>query len=252
MDCYQADLSFYKKELRFWCKGQDFITLIEKNYISFTSPNHGLKEYEINMAIMTQEEVNKQLKQNYQLSKIRAFLRIAKDIGIVKKNLNRMEVKTETSEYEAFNSEMTWEDKVDIELDNILSEYNPAEVLVAEMEASKWTYEEQSIHEMLAKYADIIYTDVKELAKTNIIQHIIHLLNLILIAQGCRSIDQRDRNWLKKELDELLEKDIIRKSMSPWATLIVIVGKKDGSWQMCLDFRKTNEVTKKNQYLISR
>jgi len=82
---------------------------------------------------------------------------------------------------------------------------------------------------MLAKYADIIYTDVKELAKTNIIQHIIHLLNLILIAQGCRSIDQRDRNWLKKELDELLEKDIIRKSMSPWATLIVIVGKKDGS-----------------------
>ena len=26
IDCYQADLSFHKKELRFWCKGQDFIT----------------------------------------------------------------------------------------------------------------------------------------------------------------------------------------------------------------------------------
>ena len=42
-------------------------------------------------------------------------------------------------------------------------------------------------------------------------------------------MDQRDRNWLKKELDELLEKGIIRKSMSPWATSIVIVGKKDKS-----------------------
>jgi len=82
---------------------------------------------------------------------------------------------------------------------------------------------------MLAKYADIIYTDVKELAKTNIIQHTIHLLNATSITQGCRPIDQRDRNWLKKELDELLEKGIIKESISLWATPIVIVGKKDGS-----------------------
>ncbi len=65
-------------------------------------------------------------------------------------------------------------------------------------------------------------------------------------------MDQRDRNWLKKELDELLEKGIIRESMSPWAIPIVIVSKKDESWRMCLDFRKTNEVTKKNQYSIPR
>ncbi len=58
MDRYQADLSFHKKELRFWCKGQDFITTIKKNWISFASLNHGLEEYEINMAIMTQEQVN--------------------------------------------------------------------------------------------------------------------------------------------------------------------------------------------------
>ncbi len=64
---------------------------------------------------------------------------------------------------------MTQEDKVDIELDNILSDYNPAEVLAAETEGPERTFEEQSIHELLAKYADIIYMDVKELVKTNII-----------------------------------------------------------------------------------
>ncbi len=58
MDRYQADLSFHKKKLRFWCKGQDFITTIEKNYISFASPNHDPEEYEINMAIMTVEQIN--------------------------------------------------------------------------------------------------------------------------------------------------------------------------------------------------
>src|SRR6266542_2136413 len=58
MDRYQADLSFHKKELRFRCRGQDFITTIKKNRISFASPNHGPEEYEINMAIMIQEQVN--------------------------------------------------------------------------------------------------------------------------------------------------------------------------------------------------
>ncbi len=55
MDRYQADLFFHKKKLRFWCKGQDFITPIEKNHISFASPNHGPEEYEINITIITQE-----------------------------------------------------------------------------------------------------------------------------------------------------------------------------------------------------
>ncbi len=86
------------------------------------------------MAIMMKEQVNQQLNQNYQLSEIRAFFRIAEDIGILKKDLDKVEVEIETSEYEGFDSEMMWEDEVDIELDNILSDYNPAEVLAAETE----------------------------------------------------------------------------------------------------------------------
>jgi len=55
-------------------------------------------------------------------------------MGIVEKDLNNVEVETETSEYKGFDSEITWEDKIDIELDNILSDYNPAEALAAEKE----------------------------------------------------------------------------------------------------------------------
>src|SRR6266542_2023238 len=108
-------------------------------------------------------------------------------MGIMKKDLNKVKVETEISGYkENFDSEMTWKNKINIELDNILNDYNPAEALAIEIEASKRTFEEQSIHELLVKYADIIYMDMKELAKTNIIQHTIHLLNSTLIAQGCR------------------------------------------------------------------
>ena len=94
------------------------------------------------MAIMIQEQVNQQLNQNYQLSEVRAFLRIAEDMGIVEKDLNKVEVETETSEYENVDSEMTWEDEVDIELDNILSDYNLAEALAAKKEGPERTFEE--------------------------------------------------------------------------------------------------------------
>ncbi len=109
---------------------------------------------------------------------------------MIEKDLNQVEVETETLENEEyFDPEMTWENEVNLELDNILSNYNLAEALVAETEVLKQTYEEQSVRELLINYADIIYTNMKELAKTNIIQHIIHLLNSIPIAQGCHSID---------------------------------------------------------------
>ena len=64
-------------------------------------------------------------------------------MGIVEKDLNKMKVETEISEYEEnFDFEMMWEDEVDIELDNILSDYNLAEALVAETEAPRWTFKE--------------------------------------------------------------------------------------------------------------
>ena len=64
-------------------------------------------------------------------------------MGIVKKDLNKVEVETETSGYkENFDSEMTWEDEVDIELDNILSDYNLAKALAVETEGPERTFEE--------------------------------------------------------------------------------------------------------------
>jgi len=63
-------------------------------------------------------------------------------MGIVEKDLNKVEVETETLEYKGFNSEMTWKDEVDIELDNILSDYNLAKALIAETEGPERIFEE--------------------------------------------------------------------------------------------------------------
>jgi hypothetical protein len=57
---------------------------------------------------------------------------------------------------------------------------------------------------------------------------------------------------LKKQIDELLEKDYIRLSTSPWAAPVLFVEKKDGTKRMCIDYKALNEVTVKNKYPLPR
>jgi len=42
---------------------------------------------------------------------------------------------------------------------------------------------------------------------------------------------------LKKQLEELLEKQFVRPSVSPWGALVLLVKKKDGTIRLCVDYR---------------
>lgn len=57
---------------------------------------------------------------------------------------------------------------------------------------------------------------------------------------------------LKKQIDDLLSKGLIRKSVSEWGAPVLFVAKKDGSWRMCIDYRALNRVTIKNKYPLPR
>ncbi|CAI7887071.1 unnamed protein product [Closterium sp. NIES-53] len=53
---------------------------------------------------------------------------------------------------------------------------------------------------------------------------------------------------LKKQLEDLLAKEFIQPSSSPYASPVLFVRKKDGSLRMCVDYRGLNKITVKNQY----
>jgi len=57
---------------------------------------------------------------------------------------------------------------------------------------------------------------------------------------------------LKTQLQELLQKDFIQPSSSPWGCLALFVKKKDQTLRLCVDYRPLNEVTIKNKYPLPR
>ena len=57
-----------------------------------------------------------------------------------------------------------------------------------------------------------------------------------------------NRRVIDDAVDEMIDAKIIQRSQIPWSLPVVIVDKKDGSKRFCVDFRKLNQITKKNSY----
>lgn len=63
-----------------------------------------------------------------------------------------------------------------------------------------------------------------------------------------RRLSYSDKQKLQEILDKLLKENIIRPSNSPYASPIVLVHKKSGELRLCVDYRKLNEITIKDNF----
>ena len=57
---------------------------------------------------------------------------------------------------------------------------------------------------------------------------------------------------LKKQLEDLLEKQFIRPSVSSWGAPVLLIKKKYGSSRLCIHYRQLNKLTIKNKYPLTR
>ena len=92
----------------------------------------------------------------------------------------------------------------------------------------------------------------EDLGRTAKVQHRINTGNSHPIRQPLRRIPPAKREEVRQLLKEMLDQDVIKPTISPWASPVVIVKKKDGSPRFCVDYRKVNTVTRKDAYPLPR
>ena len=64
------------------------------------------------------------------------------------------------------------------------------------------------------------------------------------IAKEPYTLAIKHHEWVKEEIDKLLEAGVIRKSHSSWSPPIVVVPKGDGGRRMCVDYRALNAISR--------
>ena len=103
---------------------------------------------------------------------------------------------------------------------------------------------------MVKEYPDVFPKELLGFPSHKEIDFSIDLeLHTVPISRALYIMAPVEAKELKVLLQELLDKDFIKPSMSPWQAPVLFVKKKDWSMRLCISYRELNKVTIKNEYL---
>ena len=84
-----------------------------------------------------------------------------------------------------------------------------------------------------------------KIGRTNRAVHTIDTGNAKPIKIPHRRVSPKMQEIIDKEIDKMLEQDIIEESNSPWSASLVVVFKKDGTPRICVDYSETQQCDSK-------
>nr|XP_005753425.1 PREDICTED: uncharacterized protein LOC102210120 [Pundamilia nyererei] len=102
--------------------------------------------------------------------------------------------------------------------------------------------------QLVEKYESIFSKDKMDCGEATDVVHKIHLVDERPFRLPYRRVPPSQYEKLRTALNEMEERDIIRKSNSEYASPLVLVWKKDGSLRICTDFRWLNAKTAKDAH----
>jgi len=107
-----------------------------------------------------------------------------------------------------------------------------------------------SLQQLLDKYSDV-FQEPTQLPPERDVDHKIPLLNgAEIVNSRPYRLSHGQKDTMESLILQLLKNQVIRPSVSPYSSPAILVKKKDGTWRLCIDYRKLNKLTVKNKYPI--
>ena len=129
--------------------------------------------------------------------------------------------------------------------------YSPAQITehwkveLKDHKASKET--KQQFEELKAKYPKVFSINNEDIGCTQLVTMDIDMGDSPSVCQKPYTLPLKHYTWIQQEIETLEWAGVIKKSISPWASPIVVIPKKSAPGEpprhiMCIDFRKLNEL----------
>ena len=112
--------------------------------------------------------------------------------------------------------------------------------------------QKRKVYDLLCNNSDLFSEGPDDIGRTSFVKHKINTRNAKPIKQVPRRLPYSKRENTCQIISDMQAQGVIEPSTSPWTSPVVWVKKKDGSLRFCVDYRKLNDVTVKDSYLLPR
>src|SRR6218665_606740 len=108
------------------------------------------------------------------------------------------------------------------------------------------------LKDLIHRYETIFSKDEHDLGSTHVTEHRIDTGDARPVRQPLRRQPAPYQAAIDQQLEQMLASGVVEPAVSEWAANVVLAKKKDGSLRFCIDYRKLNDVTKKDSYPLPR
>ena len=103
----------------------------------------------------------------------------------------------------------------------------------------------KTFEEICDKHEEVFSKNNKDIGRTQLIEMEIDTGNSVSLAQSPYTLPLKHYDWVRNEIETLENTGVIKRSLSPWASQIIVVPKKSAPdqprhRQLCVDYRKVN------------
>ena len=90
-------------------------------------------------------------------------------------------------------------------------------------------HQQHLFQKLLQENVDVCAANQMDIGRTDLLKHEINTTTAAPVAQQAYKTNPMKREFIEKKVADMEARQLIRKSMSPWAAPVVVVDKKDGS-----------------------
>ena len=99
------------------------------------------------------------------------------------------------------------------------------------------------VEQLLHSYKDLLSTGPYDMGRTHLVEHTIDTGNCRPKREGLRRLPIAHLDEIDQQVEEMTRHDLVEPAASPWASNVLFVRKKYGSFRLCVDYRTLNSVT---------